>query len=273
VKQNARTTDSLTGLRLFLILDATVRLLLWGGSLALATGLFTSLGLWPAGGLVGASLRHAWDWACILMQWIIAYNLVYVVLLILVRLPIPTPREGRYELVPGRIPDRQLVWSCLLATLTKARFEAAFPAILVFHTANLPPLCWLMSGVFGPKSKSCYVTDPRLIDPHLISIGRNVVIGLGATIAAHYQEQGVVIIKRSIIEDDVVIGANAVMSGVHVQRGAIIAAGAVVLPGSVVGPNEYWSGNPARRRRELSGHPASSVPALEASSDAPILEA
>lgn len=42
------------------------------------------------------------------------------------------------------------------------------------------------------------------------------------------------------------------MSGVHIREGATIAAGAVVLPGSVVGPNEYWSGNPARRRRSGS---------------------
>jgi acetyltransferase-like isoleucine patch superfamily enzyme len=116
--------------------------------------------------------------------------------------------------------------------------------------ANLPPLKWLMDSIFGPKSKSCYVTDPCILDPSHVTIGRNVVIGFGTTLAAHFQEQDAVLIKQTIIEDDVLIGGHCAISGVHIQRGAVIGAGSVVLPGSMIGPGEYWSGNPARRRRE-----------------------
>ena len=257
--------DAIHGLRGFLVLDAFVRLFIWAGSLAFCAALFTHYDLWPSQTIVGANLPTAWAWAGTLVKWIVAYNSIYVLMLIVLRLPIPTPREGRYSLVPGKIPSIQLVWSCLIATLTKARFEAPFPAFLVFHMANLPPLSWLMSVVFGPRSKSCYVTDPRIIDPHLVSVGRNVVIGINAIIAAHYQEKDAVIIKRTIIEDDVIIGASVLMSGAHIKRGATIGAGAVVLPGTVVGENEQWAGNPARRRKAAQEPKETSEPLVESS--------
>ncbi|MFQ5430584.1 MAG: DapH/DapD/GlmU-related protein, partial [Phycisphaerae bacterium] len=117
--------------------------------------------------------------------------------------------------------------------------------------ANLPPLCWLMNRVFGPRSQSCYVTDPRIIDPHLVTIGRNVIIGFGSMIAGHHQEQDRVVIQPTVIEDDVLIGGYAAISGAHIKKGAKVGAGSVVLPGSVIGEYEYWSGNPARRRQRL----------------------
>ncbi len=257
--------DAIHGLRGFLVLDAFVRLFIWAASMAFCAALFTHYGLWPSETIIGANLPTAWAWAGTLVKWIIAYNSIYVLMLIVLRLPIPTPREGRYSLKPGKIPSIQLVWSCLIATLTKARFEAPFPAFLVFHMANLPPLSWLMSMIFGPRSKSCYVTDPRIIDPHLVSVGRNVVIGINAIIAAHYQEKDAVIIKRTIIEDDVIIGASVLMSGAHIKRGATIGAGAVVLPGTVVGENEHWAGNPARRRKASQDQKATAEPLVESS--------
>jgi hypothetical protein len=248
---NLKPHDHRPGLQAFLFLDGLIRLFIWFSSIALTTALFTACDAWPAETMIGADLSAAWHWGQKLTHLVLLFNLFYVAHLIVLRLLIPTPREGRYETGPDQKLDRQLIYSALIATLTKARYAAPFPGFLVFHIANLPPMRWLMNPIFGPKSCSCYVTDPCIVDPHLVTIGRNVVIGLGATIGAHYQERDALVIKRTTIEDDVVIGALSAMSGVHVKRGAVIAAGAIVLPGSVVGENEYWSGNPARRRRRL----------------------
>lgn len=249
---SAKPFDPRLGLRGFLLLDAAIRLLLLAASFAVATALITLLRLWPAHGIVGADLRLAWEWSTTFILWILFFNLAYVALLILLRLPIPTPKEGRYRLVPGRLPDRQLIWSCLLAVLTKARYEAPFPAFLVFHAANLPPLCWLMGPIFGPKSKSCYITDPLLADPHLIEVGRNVVIGYRALVSAHTQGRDEIIIKKTIIEDDVIIGGDALIySGCHLRRGAVILGGAILQPDTVVGENEVWGGVPARHIKTL----------------------
>lgn len=246
---NEKAGDAKYGIIAFLALDTFVRLGLWSGSLAITTALFTQWGMWPTSSLVGAKMGLAWEWSQVLSKWVLLYNVVYVALLVVLRLPIPTPREGRYELRAGQPPDRQVFWSALIAVLTKARHEAPFPAFLVYQISCLPPMRWLVGPILGPRSGSANVTQPMIVDPHMVSLGRNVVIGVGATIAGHYQDQDGVVFRHTKIEDDVLIGANAVMSGVHIRKGASIAGGAVVLPGTVVGENEYWSGNPARRRR------------------------
>lgn len=246
---NPQPGDTLNALRGFVFLDLAVRLAVY--LLALTAALTTLLAIktWPVKLETGASFSAAWEWSAFVGIGILLFNLFYVALLVFFRLPIPQPKPGEYTLVPGKIPAPAMIWSCLIATLTKARYEAPFPGFLVFHISNLPPLCWLMSRIFGPRSKSCYVTDPGILDPHLVTIGRNVVIGFGSCIAGHFQDRDRVVIRESIIEDDVLIGAMSAMSGVHIKRGAIIGAGSILMPGTVVGEGEFWSGNPARRRQ------------------------
>ena len=160
--------DFINPLRGFLTLDLVVRLLIWCGAFTGATVVFTMLGTWPPLSPVNADPALAWRWALRLAAWMLLFNYVYVIELLVLRLPIPTPREGVYPL-GGRMPPLPILWSCLVAVLTKARYEAPFPGFLVFHVANLPPLSWLMSTVFGPRSRSCYVLDPQIIDPHLFN--------------------------------------------------------------------------------------------------------
>lgn len=251
-KTASPTRDLKSGLQMFLVLDAVLRLFLWWCPIALTAAVVTATDSWPDKPLIGADLDTAWVWGQKLGQWAILYNVIYVALLVVLRALIPTPKEGRYELGAGRKLDRQLLYSAFIAALTKARYHPPFPGFLVFHLSNLPPMRWLMGPIFGPHSRSCYITDPCILDPHMVSIGRNVTIGYGTTIAGHYQQRDAVHYRRTIIEDDVVIGAHVAMAGVHVRRGAIIGAGSIVMPESEIGENEYWSGNPARRRAKVS---------------------
>jgi len=247
----AERPDLRGGLRTFLGLDIAVRLFVWSTALALSTAAISAVRLWPEHGLSGAGLGLAWRWGGVLSTWVVLFNLIYVIELVVLRMLVPTPREGRYS-TTARIPDRQVIWSCLVALLTKARYEAPFPGFLVFHFANLPPLSWLFGCMFGPRSQSCYVMDPEIVDPHLVTIGRNVTIGFRATIAGHYQERDEVVVKRTIIEDDVLVGAHSVvLGGVHIRRGAMIGANAVLLPGTVVEEDEFWAGVPARKICDL----------------------
>lgn len=77
--------------------------------------------------------------------------------------------------------------------------------------------------------------------PNLVTIGNRVIVGIRATILAHFQElQGV------RIKDDVYIGACAViLPGVTIGEGAVISAGSVVT--ASVPPMTVVQGNPARR--------------------------
>lgn len=232
----------------FLLLDAWLRLMLWTSSFALATAAIGALGLWPTGDPLREGLGTAWFWARRLGQWIILFNVIYLLELLVLRLLIPTPKEGTYSTAgPGR-PSPQLIWTTLLGALTKARYQAPFPAFLVFHLANLPPLCWIVSRIFGPRSESCYVSEPEILDPSLVEIGRNVIIGYGTRIVAHIQEADKVTIKRTIIEDDVLIGGEvSILAGVRLCKGCVIGARSLVLPNTVVGPYEFWAGVPAKK--------------------------
>jgi len=244
--------DSKAGLQMFLTLDGTVRLFIWASSIAFATAVMTALHWWPNFSLVGADLGQAARWGGRLIQWIAFFNLFYVAHLVVLRLFVPTPREGTYSMAPGAPLDRQLIWSALIAVLTKARYQAPFPGFLVFHIANLPPMRWLMTAIFGPKSRSCHVLDPVLGDPHLTQIGRNVVFGFNAAITCHTQQRDTITIKKVVVGDDVLIGSNAVIfSGCRIGSGAVILSGAVISPDTTIGDYEVWGGLPARKIKDM----------------------
>ena len=122
-----------------------------------------------------------------------------------------------------------------------------------------------MGPVFGPKSRSCYVVDPLVLDPHMTEIGRNVTIGFRAIVTAHAQERDAVIYQKVVIEDNVLLGGDCkVYGGCRIKRGAVVLAGAVVTPGTVIGENELWGGMPARKIKDLSPY-GESMPVADAS--------
>jgi len=243
-----RTHDPRHGLQILLLVDGLLRLFIWSCPITLTAAVFTACDAWPTQHYIGADFATAWLVTRKLTHMVLLYNVFYVLLLVLIRLLIPTPQEGIYEVGAGKRTSRQLLYAAVISTLTKARYEAPFPGFLVFHIASLPPMRWLMNPIFGPRSQSASITDPHILDPYGVRIGRNVVIGFGTTLAAHLQERGAIQIKKTIIEDDVLIGGHCAVTGAHVKRGAVVGAGSIVLPGSVIGEGEYWSGNPARRR-------------------------
>jgi hypothetical protein len=247
----AQPRDSKLCLQALLLLDIVVRLFIWSSALGVAVATMTALHAWPERGLVNADLRLAHLWGQKLVHLILLFNLYYVAILVVLRLPIPTPKEGSYSMAPGAPLDRNLIFASLIAMLTKARYHAPFPGFLVFHVANLPPMRWFMNPVFGPKSRSCYILDPTIGDPHLTEIGRNVVFGFNSSVTAHTQQRDSIVIKKVVIGDDVLIGANAVIfSGCRIGRGAVVLSGAVVPPDTTIGDYEVWGGLPARKIKD-----------------------
>ncbi|HVP11332.1 MAG TPA: DapH/DapD/GlmU-related protein [Phycisphaerae bacterium] len=244
--------DSRLCLQGFLLLDVCARLFIWSTSLTLTIATMTALNGWPEESIVGAGPRLAWIWGQKLTHLVLLFNLYYVACLVVLRLTVPTPKEGSYSMMPGSPLDRNLIYSVFIAVLTKARYHAPFPGFLVFHIANLPPMRWLMNPVFGPKSRSCYVLDPIIGDPHLTEIGRNVVFGFNSSVTCHTQQRDSITIRKVVIGDDVLIGANAVVfSGCKIGRGAVVLSGAVVPPDTVIGEYEVWGGLPARKIKDL----------------------
>ena len=252
----AKPNDSAPGLRGFLLLEAVVRLFLWSSSFALTIAILTGMRAWPHQALVGADLNIALEWSGLLARFLIVYNFVYLGELLVLRALLPSPQEGTYALVPGQRPNAQMLALALLGVLVKAKGQPPFPAFLLFHVANLPPMCWLVARVYGPRSQSVLVLDPPMPDPHLTEIGRNVVVGNMTSIIAHTQYRDHFELRKTVIEDDVMIGAHALIySGCTIKRGAVVYGGAVVPPNTVIAENEAWGGVPARKIKDLPPQP------------------
>src|SRR5438105_4409367 len=123
-----------------LILEVFVRMVIWALALAITIQVGTpwikAMGAaWPQW---GGSFRAAWQFSAALAKLIVLYNVVYLMELFVLRLLVPRPRSGRFSLASGRL-DATLFYSCLLGILTKARYRAPFPAILVSQLANIFP--------------------------------------------------------------------------------------------------------------------------------------
>ncbi len=251
-KPAAKPQDPSASLRGFLLLDGLIRLAIWYSSIGLTFYLFNRLNVWPSGSPIGGDLGTVWKWAERIAHWVIAFNVIYVRILLVLRLLIPTIKEGRYDFVGKGGVQMHLVWAGLVGVLIRARYEAPFPGFLVVHIANLPPFCWLFNRIMGPKSRSVFVLDPLIPDPDFTEIGRNVTIGWGASLAAHIHGRDGVTIKKIVVEDDVMIGSGALIyGGVTIKRGAIIFGGAVVPPFTTIGENEAWGGVPARKIKDV----------------------
>jgi len=253
----AKPLDPIIGLRFFLLLDAGWRAFIWSFSGTVTAYIILKFQIWPKhytglDDILSRPFRSTYELAQIGVAWVVLYNIVYVLFLAFQRALIPTPKDGRYRLVPGKAPNWNIISSCFIAVLTKARYHAPFPGFLVFNIANFPPFVWIMGRIFGPRSRSCYIIDPVLLDPHLTTIGRNVTFGFGTIVAAHSQERDTIIISRTVIEDDVLFGGNVIVyGGCTIKKGAVILGGAVVPPFTTIGENELWGGLPAKRIKTL----------------------
>lgn len=244
----SRNRNSSVVLQLLLVFDIWVRTMIWAVSLSATllvmsrTSLFRSLSWDKLSGWSGA-----WAFAATLTNFILLFNVAYVLTLILVRLPFPSPKAGVYRTDRG--VDRSIIFAAILAVLTKARFQAPFPGIFVSQLASIMPFRWLLSKTMGPSTRSSFFVDPNIIDPWGVDVGRNVTIGFGSTITCHLQERDFIIVDRVVIEDDVSIGAYAGIScGVHIKRGAVIEPYAAVKPRTLIGEYELWGGRPAFKK-------------------------
>ncbi len=232
---------------LVMILDISVQLTMWGVALALTVILFNAAGLWPGESPFGAHRHVVARWAVVICWAIIMYNLIFILEIVLLRLFIPTPPEGHYPTGEGA-NKKALFCAMFLGMLTKARYKPPFPGFLVHPMVHLPGIRFLVKRVVGPKSETVFLNDPLIMNPSHIEIGKNVIVGYQAVIAAQHQTHSEVVIGKTIIEDDVLIGGGAgIFGNAHLKKGCMIGVATLILPGTVVGENEFWIGIPGRK--------------------------
>lgn len=128
-------------------------------------------------------------------------------------------------------------------------YEFGRGALLPFTTVFAKPL---VAKLFGATIGHDIALGGHLVDPQLIEIGKEAIIGQGAVISAHTINSGFITLKPVYIGERATIGVHAVlMSGVEVGEGAIVTAGSVVAPDTLIPPNELWGGTPAKKIKNL----------------------
>lgn len=110
------------------------------------------------------------------------------------------------------------------------------------------PTTRLFYKLFGAHiGENSYPNRCTLFDPHLVTIGENVILGHQSMVIPHIIETGRLAHHPVKIGNNVTIGVNAViLAGTTIGDGAIVGAGSVVPKFSQIKTGEIWAGSPAR---------------------------
>ncbi|TXT57076.1 MAG: hypothetical protein BAJALOKI2v1_550009 [Promethearchaeota archaeon] len=122
-----------------------------------------------------------------------------------------------------------------------------FP-IWVSHKFPFPFMDNICLKIFGVKTKFSNSLFEGWIDTEFIEFGENVVVGQGSIVQSAVIIGEFLIIRKTIIEDNVRIGTHSVvMPGTHIKRNAILAAHSNTIVDQVLEEGWIYIGVPARK--------------------------
>jgi carbonic anhydrase/acetyltransferase-like protein (isoleucine patch superfamily) len=120
--------------------------------------------------------------------------------------------------------------------------------IWLAHRFPFPFLDNICFKVFGVKTKFSNSLFEGWVDTEFIDFGKDVVVGQGAIVQSAMIVGNLLIIRKTIIEDDVRIGSHAiVMPGTHIGRKCILAANSVTTVEQILEPGFIYVGIPAKK--------------------------
>ena len=124
---------------------------------------------------------------------------------------------------------------------------------LFINSSN--PFPWLKNRFtlrfFGVKIGSNGIHDNSWISSEFVSIGKNVIIGMNSNILSFGIEQDKFILKKIIVEDDVLIGAKCVLlPGTHIKRNVKLSAHSYTKFDQILQENSIYLGHPAKLREK-----------------------
>ncbi|MFX1321009.1 MAG: DapH/DapD/GlmU-related protein [Promethearchaeota archaeon] len=176
----------------------------------------------------------------ILMYITIVFAAIFFakILLVIVN-AIHHPREGVFLRTPE---DKDYRYWSLRNTIKRWPIWLAhrFP-----FPGTLDNICF---KVFGVKTKISNSLFEGWVDTEFIEFGKNVVCGQGAIIQSAVIIGNLLIIRKTIIEDDVRIGSHSiVMPGTKIGQKCILAANSVTTVGQVLEREWIYAGIPANK--------------------------
>ncbi|MBY9012470.1 MAG: hypothetical protein KGD70_08860 [Candidatus Lokiarchaeota archaeon] len=115
------------------------------------------------------------------------------------------------------------------------------------HKFPFPFMNNICFKVFGVKTKFSNSLFEGWVDTEFIEFGKNVVVGQGALIQSSLIIGNLLIIKKTVIEDDVRIGSHAiVMPGTHIKKRSVLASNSVTTVDQKLDEGYIYVGVPAK---------------------------
>ena len=113
------------------------------------------------------------------------------------------------------------------------------------------PFPWLKNRFtlrfYGVKIGKKTICDNSWISSEFVSIGKNVIIGMNSTILSFSIEQDNFILKKIVVDDNVLIGAKCVLlPGTIIKRNAKLSAHSYTNHNHVLKEDSIYRGHPAK---------------------------
>jgi len=151
------------------------------------------------------------------------------------------PREGVFLRVPS---DKDYRYWSLRNTIKR------WP-IWLAHKFPFPFMDNLCFKAFGVKTKFSNSLFEAWIDCEFVEFGKNVVVGQASVIQSACIIGNLLIIKKTIIEDNVRIGAHSViMPGSHIKKNSVLSARSMTLVDQVLEEGYIYVGWPAAKYKK-----------------------
>ncbi|MHA2008763.1 MAG: hypothetical protein ACXABO_20705 [Promethearchaeota archaeon] len=171
----------------------------------------------------------------------ILISLIFAKIFLLVVNLIHKPREGIFL---RHVSDKDYRYWSLRSVIKK------WPLWLA-HKFPFPFMDNLCLKLFGIKTKFSNSLFEGFIDTEFLEFGRNIVIGQSAIIQSAVIVGNLLIIKKTIIEDDCVIGAHSVvMPGSKMEKNCILAGSSLTTVGQKLDEAWVYMGAPAKKYKK-----------------------
>ena len=116
------------------------------------------------------------------------------------------------------------------------------------HKFPFPFIDNICLKMFGVKTKFSNSLFEGFVDTEFIEFGKNVTIGQSAIIQSAIIVGNLFIIRKTVIEDNVVIGAHSVvMPGTHMKKNSILAGSSMTTVGQELEENWVYIGAPGKK--------------------------
>jgi len=153
-----------------------------------------------------------------------------------VLLLLPKPRAGKYALLKGR---DFYVWS--LGFIARRWLDIPPVSILV-RQSSLARLAFLTAAGARVHPVSNMSSDVAILDPYMLEIGRDTVIGSGVVVTGHMVFDGALVLAPVVIARGAEVGADTrIAQGVSVGERAQVQAGVFLCPFVHVGDDAVIS--------------------------------